>query len=331
MLDVRLVNANVVTMDPDHPTARTLGIWRGRIVGVDDAVAALPAAREVDLQGATVLPGFLDPHVHLAWAGLRASTPSIAPCERTDDVLAVIRDAARDRPAGAWVDVVGYDQRPLGRHLTVDDLDAVGEGRKIFVIHDSGHACVVSSAVLALLPADVRHDRGLLAEGGMAAVRQLRLPYPVDELVDAIEVAGRECLAEGVTAVAEAGIGGGLITHSPIELAAYQRAFELGRLPLRVQVMVAGVALRPVARGPRRRCPARAGSGATHRIRRRLALDRRAQDLHRRRHDGRTAALDQPLHRPGSRGGAVRGRGGDHGRGRRRAPRRLATGDPRDR
>lgn len=250
MLDVRLVNANVVTMDPDHPTARTLGIWRGRIVGVDDAVAALPAAREVDIQGATVLPGFLDPHVHLGWAGLRASTPSIAPCERIDDVLAVIRDAARDRPAGSWVDVVGYDQRPLGRHLTVEDLDAVGQGRKIFVIHDSGHACVVSSAVLALLPADVRHDRGLLAEGGMAAVRQLRLPYPVDELVDAIEVAGRECLAEGVTAVAEAGIGGGLITHSPIELAAYQRALELGRLPLRVQVMVAGAALRPVAADP---------------------------------------------------------------------------------
>jgi predicted amidohydrolase YtcJ len=250
MLDLRLVNANVVTMDPDRPAARAIGLWRGRIVGVDEAVTALAAAREVDLRGATVLPGFIDAHVHLAWAGLRASTPSVAPCQRIEDVLAVIRAAALSRPVDSWVDVGGYDQRSLGRHLTDRELDQVGAGRRIFLIHDSGHACVVNGAVLRLLPTDVPHQEGLLAEGGMAAVRRLRLPYPLAQLVDAVEIAGRECLAEGVTAVAEAGIGGGLVTHSPIELAAYQRADEQGRLPVRVQLMIAGAALRPVGADP---------------------------------------------------------------------------------
>ena len=250
MLDVRLTGADIVTMDPARPRAHQLGSWHGRIVGLDEAVADLPATRVVDLDGATVLPGFIDAHVHLAWAGLRERTPSVAGCARPADMLAVIGRAAAARPAGEWVDIVGYDQRPLGRHLTAAELDTVGGGRKVFLLHDSGHACVVSSAVLDLLPDGVGHTDGLLVEGGMAAVRRLRMPYAMDELVDAIEAAGRTCRAEGVTSVVEAGIGGGLVTHSPVELGAYQAAEDAGRLPVRVQLMIAGEALRPVGAHP---------------------------------------------------------------------------------
>ncbi|MER6616704.1 amidohydrolase [Streptomyces xantholiticus] len=248
MLCTRLTNAHIITMDPDHPVARDLGIWRGRIVGLDGAVTSLPAREVIDLQGATVLPGFIDSHVHLAWTGLKASTPSVAPCERVEDVLAVVEEAAAlKHSAGAWVDIGGYDQRALGRHLTAAELDRVGHGRKVFLMHDSGHACVVNSAVLELLPADVPHQDGFLAESAMTAARRLRLPYSQAELADAIEYAGRLCLAEGVTACAEAGIGGGLLGHSPVELGAYQLLRDQGRLPLRVQLMAAGDTLRPLA------------------------------------------------------------------------------------
>lgn len=233
-------------MDADRPAGTVLGVWQGRIVGVDDAVADLPSRHEIDLGGATVLPGFVDAHVHLAWAGLRARTPSVAPSERIEDVLAVIERAALRHPSGAWVDVVGYDQRPLGRHLTAIDLDTVAAGRKLLLTHNSGHACVVNTAVLELLPAHVHHDSGVLAEQDMAEVRRLRLPYAVDELVPAIEHTARVCLAEGVTTVAEAGIGGGLVEHSPVELTAYQTAGEQGRLPIRVQLMVAADALHEI-------------------------------------------------------------------------------------
>ncbi|MFF8841875.1 amidohydrolase [Streptomyces sp. NPDC015127] len=247
MLCTRLTNANIVTMAPDHPVAHDLGIWRGRIVGLDDAVTSLPAREVIDLQGATVLPGFIDSHVHMAWTGLKASTPSVAPCTRVEDVLAVVAEAVARKPYGAWVDVAGYDQRALGRHLTAAELDKVGDGRKVFMMHDSGHACVVNSGVLELLPADVPHQDGFLAESAMTAARRLRLPYSQEEIADAIERAGRVCLAEGITACAEAGIGGGLLGHSPVELGAYQLLRDQGRLPLRVQLMAAGDTLRPVA------------------------------------------------------------------------------------
>ncbi|MEV0120352.1 amidohydrolase [Streptomyces sp. NPDC050703] len=247
-LCTRLTNARFLTMDPDHPVAHDLGIWRGRIAGLDEAVTSLPAREVIDLQGATVLPGFIDAHVHLAWTGLKENTLSIAGLTRVEDVLAVVAEAAAAQAsADAWLDLAGYDQRALGRHLTAAELDQVSHGHKVYILHDSGHGCVVNSAVLDLLPADLPHENGFLAEGAMGAARALRLPYSQQELAEAIGRAARTCLSEGITACAEAGIGGTLFGHSPVELGAYQLAREQGLLPLRTQLMISADRLRPVA------------------------------------------------------------------------------------
>jgi predicted amidohydrolase YtcJ len=251
-LDLRIDNANVVTMDPAHPAAGSIGVWNGLVAALDGEAAALPARRVVDAGGATVLPGFVDAHTHLCWAGLEAGATDISTASTVDEVLALIGAAAATVPVGGWVDVAGYDQRTLGRHLTATDLDRVGRGRPVFVQHRSGHACVVSSDVLARLPdgwlvpgregVDVGADgqpTGVLAEQAMVGVRDLRVPYAITTIVDAIERTARVCLAQGVTMCAEAGIGTGLLGHSPVELAAYQAAVDQGRLPLRTQVMVA--------------------------------------------------------------------------------------------
>ncbi|MFC5802002.1 amidohydrolase [Streptomyces formicae] len=250
MLSTRITNARVITMDPARPHARELGIWQGRIVGLDEDVAGLPARRTRDLGGAVVLPGFIDSHVHLTWAGLKAETPSVAPSRRADDVLAAVADAVSEAPAGGWVDLGGYDQRTLDRPLTAADLDAVSAGRRVFLGHISGHACLVNTAVLDRLTAEAVRADGYLVEGAMGAALQSRPPRSLAELVAAIERAARTCRAEGVTAVAEAGVGGRLFGRSPIEAAAYQLAHESGRLPLRVRLMVAADALHPVHAAP---------------------------------------------------------------------------------
>ena len=67
-LDLQLVNATVLTMEPERPTASSLGVHQGRIVVLDDP--DVPAAQTVDLGGATVLPGFVDAHCHTTWFGL---------------------------------------------------------------------------------------------------------------------------------------------------------------------------------------------------------------------------------------------------------------------
>jgi len=69
-LDLLLRNADIITMDERRPHATSLGVWQGRIVGLDDDLAGLDAAEVLDLGGATVTPGFIDAHCHTTWFGL---------------------------------------------------------------------------------------------------------------------------------------------------------------------------------------------------------------------------------------------------------------------
>ena len=84
---------------------------------------------------------------------------------------------------------------------------------------------------------------GLLREQAQLLLQPLVYPMPVDRVTRAIERANRALLAQGVTSVQEAGIGGGWIGRTPIELAAYQNARAEHVLDLRVTVMIAAAAM----------------------------------------------------------------------------------------
>ncbi|HEX2299244.1 MAG TPA: amidohydrolase, partial [Pseudonocardiaceae bacterium] len=238
-------------------------VWNGLVVALDGDAAGLPARRVVDAGGTTVLPGFIDAHTHLCWARLAAAAVRVPEDAGVDQVLETVRAAAARTPGTGWVEVAGYDVRPVDRPLCAADLDTVSRSRPIYVQDRSGHACVVNSAVLERLPEHYRiagtpgvvldpdgRPTGGLAEAAQQAARVLRLPYSVDEVEQAIAAGARQCLAVGVTLCAEAGIGAGLIGHSPVEAVAYQRALEHKRLPIRMQLMVSAEVLHPVGAHP---------------------------------------------------------------------------------
>lgn len=257
MLDLRIDNANVVTMDPRRPTARAIGVWAGRIVGVDEEIEGLPARRTLDLEGATVLPGFVDSHTHLIAEGFIQGAVDVSAATTVDGLLDIISAASAGVDTDSWLDVAGYDQRRLGRHLSRQELDLAAGGRRVIVDHISGHAAVVSTAVLSGFP-DAHPDldgverdavgepTGVLFERATMLARQLRLPLSTAEMVDAIDRATRTCASQGITAAVEAGVGALAIGFSPVEVAAYQTARAAGRLPIRVQLMVSADALHPV-------------------------------------------------------------------------------------
>jgi hypothetical protein len=265
--DLLLVNANVLTMDPARPRARSVAIADGRILAVDPAPDELRARAVADLAGATVLPGFHDAHNHMAWFGLTLTEADLRPAvtPALDDLYAAVTRQAEATAGDDWVIGAGYDQNKLGAHPDRDGLDRAAPGRRAWLRHTSGHMCVVSSAVLADLGmADHAIDvpggkvvtdaagrpTGLLQETAQELVADLVRPYPVSALADAIDRAGAQYLREGITSVTEAGIGGGWIGHTPVELAAYQAARDSGRLRVRVELMVVSDALHPLAAHP---------------------------------------------------------------------------------
>ncbi len=289
----------MLTLDPARPHATAVAISGGRIAGVFDEPAGVPADRVIDLRGATVLPGFHDAHNHMAWFGMSLGEidlrfPAVS---SLDELYAAVAGRARRAAPGGWVVGSGYDQNKIGAHPDRDALDRAAPGARVWLRHTSGHMCVVSSAVLADLGLDsaavpvpggrvavdaAGRPTGLLEETAQQLVSGLVHPYPVATLADAIDRAGQQYLAEGITSVTEAGIGGGWIGRSPVELAAYQAARDQGRLGVRVELMVGPRCPARAGRPRRRRPGAGARPGHPHRLRRRLAAAGRGQGVHRR-------------------------------------------------
>lgn len=257
--DLLVHNAEILTMDPRRPRARWAACVGDRIAAVGEGDG--PSAREsIDAGGATVIPGFHDAHNHMAWYGLSLSEIDVG-VEATHalaDLYAAVSDRAQRAAPDEWIVCSGYDQNFLGSHPTRDDLDRAAGGRPVWVKHRSGHMCVVNSPVLETLGFDrsapdvpgghIATDSsgrptGLLQEEAQNLVNALVLPYSVEALTQAIGRASQQYARQGLTSVVEAGIGGGWIGKSPIEVAAYQRAREHGLLITRVQLMVASPVL----------------------------------------------------------------------------------------
>ena len=110
---------DILTMEGATPVyVEALAVRDGKIAFVGklrDAEALRGAAtRMADLQGGTLLPGFIDPHSHVAigaaqvdWANLYA-----APMGTVDSIAALIaslRGSQRDLAPGSWVLGIGYD------------------------------------------------------------------------------------------------------------------------------------------------------------------------------------------------------------------------------
>jgi predicted amidohydrolase YtcJ len=264
LVDLLLVNGRFHTMDLDRPHAAALAIVGDRVLATLDADDLPSARRVVDLSGACVVPGFHDSHNHMAWFGqslleIGVGTP---PVGSVDELYAAVAAGAAQAGADGWVVANGYDENKIGAHPDRDGLDRATGGARVLVTHTSGHMCVVSSAVLAELGlADVGRTidggtvvtdvdgrpTGLLQERAQELVAVLRRPVAARDLIGAIERAGEHYLSEGLTSVVEAGIGGGWIGRSPLELGAYLSAREEGRLPVRVELMPVSDSLHTVA------------------------------------------------------------------------------------
>ena len=106
----------------------------------------------VRLDGATVVPGLIDAHCHVADVGYLAAAADCSQPSAPDipAIQARLRAAADRTPEGSWVTGGGYVEYKLreGRHPTRDELDQAVPNRPAVVYHTSLHACVLNTAAL---------------------------------------------------------------------------------------------------------------------------------------------------------------------------------------
>jgi len=161
--DTIYINATVITVNDAQPTAEAVAVRDGKILAVGDrgTIEQLKgkSTQIIDLQGQTMVPGFIDPHGHLFQQGVAAVVADLLPPPDGDvDSIAKLQDKLRawsQTPTAkrlGWIVGNGYDDSQLKeqRHPTRQELDAVSTEIPIIVIHQSAHLAAVNSKGLQI-------------------------------------------------------------------------------------------------------------------------------------------------------------------------------------
>lgn len=166
---------DILTIDDRMPTVQAVAVQAGRIAAVgslDELTKGKGAkAKQVNLQGATMLPGFIDAHGHCFNVGVQAASANLLPPpDHQVNSIARLQDELRSWAAGPvakrfqFIIGFGYDDAQLEerRHPTRQELDAVSKDVPVLIIHQSGHLCSMNSKALseAGITADSKNPPG---------------------------------------------------------------------------------------------------------------------------------------------------------------------------
>ena len=257
-----LHNANVITVDDQQPRAQAMAIARGRFVAVgsNDEVLNLAAGRtrRIDLEGKTVVPGFIDAHSHPALAGLEHLHSVDCDLRSIPEIQRAIRERAQKTPAGEWVLGFKYDDTKTAekRPLTREDLDAAAPRHPVFIRHRGWHTAYVNSLAMQKVGLDSAtpdpeggrfvRDPGT---GRLTGKLEETATHPFDEAIPRSET--RDDRRKGVRFISDAMTRSGVTSvhdgwGTPEDLLAYQDARDEGDLGLRVYCLIRYTYLDPM-------------------------------------------------------------------------------------
>jgi len=253
--DLVILNANIVTLDPAAPHCQATAIKFGRIaaLGTTSDIKKIATAETsmLDLAGKTVLPGFIDTHVHLDDFGLTLRTLNLEQTTSVDEVRRLLAERVKATPKSKWVMGRGWNETRLRekRLLTRWDLDEVSPENPVYLHHYTCHATLLNSKGLEVSGIDrhtkppaggwidvdasgeptgfLRSNARFMAPVGLNGVR----PRPdLGTLREAIMIGVAEAVKYGLT-----GIHVPSADHDEIKVT--QELAEEGKLPLRITLL----------------------------------------------------------------------------------------------
>jgi len=227
------------------PPGTCVRVSGGRIITVGSAGPTGPAD-VVDLQGGTLVPGFIDAHAHPLFAGVQLRHCDLREAPTASGYVELVAAYARDHPDEEWITGGGWslDAFPGGlpdRHA----LDAVVSDRPVFLPNRDGHGTWVNSRALELAgidrstpdPHDGRIERdaagdptGMLQEGAAQLVSRLLPPATENDWDQALQAAQSRLLSLGITGWQDAIVGRDHGSQGADPLNAYLRAVRAGTL-----------------------------------------------------------------------------------------------------
>jgi predicted amidohydrolase YtcJ len=249
-----LYNGNIITINDRQPRAEAVAVSNGRFlaVGTNEKVQALATGKtkKVNLEGQTVVPGFIDAHTHPAEAGLMHLRQVDCDLRSIAEIQRAIRERASKTPADQWVLGFKYDDTKTsdGRPLTLKDLDAAVPQHPVYISHRGGHTAYVNALAYSQAgisestpdPPGGRFDRepktgklnGRISERATEVFdKAIPTTYSRDDYREAVKLISKMMSRTGITSAHDAW---GVHDY----LRGYQDAHEAGELCTRIYCFI---------------------------------------------------------------------------------------------
>ncbi|MGI4842242.1 MAG: amidohydrolase [Janthinobacterium lividum] len=254
--DTVITNANGYTLNAKGELVQFSALAfddKGRITAVGsnaDVTAKARNARQVDMQGRTVLPGLIDGHGHVFGLGQQLTQLDLSGTTSLDGAIQAIAGYAKANANHAWIRGRGWNQEnwKLGRFPTAAELDAVVSDRPVWLERVDGHAGWANSRTLALAgitkttpdPAGGKIQRdangnatGVLIDAAQELVTKVLPAQTEAEGRAMLDKSLHEIARMGLTSVHDAGIG-------VAEDRLYRDYADRKKLTTRVYAMIGG-------------------------------------------------------------------------------------------
>ncbi|MEI4262461.1 amidohydrolase [Roseovarius sp. D0-M9] len=201
--DLVILNGKVLTMDAGAPRAEAVALAGGAIlaVGTTEEIRELaaPGAKVIDAAGGTVMPGFIDSHVHLFQGSAALEFMAMEGVASAEDAARTIRayaDANPDEPmilgTSTAYGLIG------GRNPTRHDLDAILSDRPLALLSPDIHTLWANTMALRqaglLHGAPVPEGSVIVMEAGGNATGELQETGAFGPVLKLSRTGGRDML-----------------------------------------------------------------------------------------------------------------------------------------
>jgi predicted amidohydrolase YtcJ len=151
-----VTNANVYTVDKQHPTAEAVAVIGERIVAVGSRKAIDlwrgPQTKVVDAGGKLLLPGFNDAHVHFISGGAQLDQVNLIDAATPQEFAKRIAAQVSKTAKGEWILGGRWDETKWPNPQLPDKelVDPITGDKPIFVERYDGHEALANSAAMKL-------------------------------------------------------------------------------------------------------------------------------------------------------------------------------------
>jgi hypothetical protein len=157
-INLLLYNGKVFTADAQFSTAEAVAVDGEKIVAVgrtNELRAKYQAAKEIDLGGKLVTPGFNDAHVHFLRGALSLLNVVLTDTKSLAEAQSKIAEKVKTTKAGEWIVGRGWDHTIWKQNFpSKKDLDQIALNNPVYLVRVDGHVAWANSAALRLAKID---------------------------------------------------------------------------------------------------------------------------------------------------------------------------------